>query len=253
MVTRRRILPLLICIWMAVTASAARATEHIYYFHNDHLGTPQSMSDASGRKVWEAEYDPFGKATVNQDPDGDGQIVVNNLRFPGQYYDAETGLHYNYHRDYDPATGRYLQPDPIGMEGGLNHYAYGGDNPISNIDPDGLFFWPWALPWAEPVIGATCKAIATVTGIIMTCAAGEKVAEKIKECKSPTDKWTCVVQCQVILYGPGNPHADPPYVRAYGYGKTEPLAEKNAEAIARSMTPRGCRTRHCRKIECWQR
>ena len=81
------------------------------------------MSDATGRKVWEAEYEPFGKATVNEDPDGDGKLVTNNLRFPGQYYDAETGLHYNYHRDYDPVTGRYLQPDPIGLLGGLNPYG----------------------------------------------------------------------------------------------------------------------------------
>jgi RHS repeat-associated protein len=118
---------------------AVQASDHVYYFHNDHLGTPQAMSDASGRKVWEAEYDPFGKATVNQDPDGDGQIVTNNLRFPRQYYDAETGLHYNYHRDYDPSTGRYLQPDPIGLEGGLNLYAYVEGNPVSSVDPTGEF------------------------------------------------------------------------------------------------------------------
>jgi len=132
---------LLASLWIALSVIPATATEHVYYFHNDHLGTPQAMSDASGRKVWEAEYEPFGKATVNQDPDGDGQIVVNNLRFPGQYYDAETGLHYNYHRDYDPATGRYLQPDPIGLRGGSNLYSYVDNNPIVEIDPSGLIKW----------------------------------------------------------------------------------------------------------------
>ena len=117
---------------------AAQASDRVYYFHNDHLGTPQALSDAAGRVVWKAEYEPFGKAVVDEDPDGDGQIVTNNLRFPGQYYDAETGLHYNYHRDYDPATGRFLQPDPIGLMGGMNPYRYAAANPISFTDPEGL-------------------------------------------------------------------------------------------------------------------
>jgi RHS repeat-associated protein len=122
---------------LVLLVTSAWARERVYYFHNDHLGTPQAMSDAAGRKVWEAEYEPFGKAAVNQDHDGDGQIVINNLRFPGQYFDAETGLHYNYHRDFDPATGRYLQPDPIGLDGGLNLYSYVSNNPISLSDPTG--------------------------------------------------------------------------------------------------------------------
>ena len=122
-----------------LSVTAVEARERVYYFHNDHLGTPQAMSDAAGRKVWEAEYEPFGKATVNEDPDGDGKFVINNLRFPGQYYDAETGLHYNYHRDYQPETGRYLQPDPIGLMGGLNPYRYVRNNPINAMDPMGLY------------------------------------------------------------------------------------------------------------------
>ena len=130
-----------------VTPAAAR--ERVYYFHNDHLGTPQALSDAAGRTVWQAEYEPFGRAAVSEDPDGDGQRVVNNLRFPGQYYDAETGLHYNYHRDYDPETGRYLQPDPAGIKNGENHlYTYVMNNPVLFIDPEGL--------WAE-----VCVAFAT--------------------------------------------------------------------------------------------
>ena len=123
---------------LLLSATSAAASDRVYFFHNDHLGTPQAMSDLAGRKVWEAEYEPFGKATVNQDPDGDGQIVINNLRFPGQYHDAETGLHYNYHRDYDPETGRYLQADPIGLVGGFNVYAYVDSNPLVAVDPLGL-------------------------------------------------------------------------------------------------------------------
>ena len=82
--------------------------------------------------MWAAAYLPFGKAQVTT------ETVANNLRFPGQYYDAESGLHYNRHRYYDPETGRYITADPIGLEGGINLYAYVMGNPINFIDPSGL-------------------------------------------------------------------------------------------------------------------
>lgn len=104
----------------------------IYYYHNDHLGTPQKMTDGNGAVVWEANYLPFGRADVTI------ETVQNNLRFPGQYYDQETGLHYNYHRYYDPRTGRYLKADPIGLAGGINLYAYVLNNPVNLSDPWGL-------------------------------------------------------------------------------------------------------------------
>jgi len=73
--------------------------------------------------------------------DGDGNGFTLNLRFAGQQYDGETGFHYNYFRTYDPATGRYITSDPIGLEGGLNTYGYVGGNPINRIDPTGLVEW----------------------------------------------------------------------------------------------------------------
>jgi len=103
-----------------------------YYFVNDHLGTPHKIADSSGNVVWAAAYLPFGEAQIITG------TVANNLRFPGQYYDAETGLHYNWNRYYDPKTGRYLTPDPIGLAGGVNPYVYVMANPLNWIDSNGL-------------------------------------------------------------------------------------------------------------------
>jgi RHS repeat-associated protein len=83
-----------------------------YWYHNDHLGTPQMMTTSSGAVVWKAKYSSFGKAIVDS-----GSTVVNPLRFPGQYEDAETGLHYNAYRYYDPTIGKYLRVDPLRLSG----------------------------------------------------------------------------------------------------------------------------------------
>ena len=90
------------------------------------------MTDASGVVVWAADYKPFGEATITVN------TITNNLRFPGMYSDQETGLYYNYFRDYDPVLGRYPQADPIGLVGGINPYRYVINNPINFIDPKGL-------------------------------------------------------------------------------------------------------------------
>ena len=89
------------------------------------------LTDQSQQIVWQAAYDPFGQATLLVN------TVENNVRFPGQYYDAETSLHYNYFRYYDPGTGRYLTSDPIGLAGGVNTYGYVEGNPLMYTDPTG--------------------------------------------------------------------------------------------------------------------
>jgi len=81
--------------------------DELYYFHNDHLGTPQRITNQTGTIVWSANYKPFGEAIITTN------TITNPFRFPGQYYDQETGLHYNYFRYYDPGVGRYLRGDPI--------------------------------------------------------------------------------------------------------------------------------------------
>ena len=119
-------------------AYAANGDGAIYYVHNDHLGTPVKMTNEIGLVIWQATYDPFGKATVNEDVDGDGKVVEMNVRFSGQYYDAESELHYNYFRTYDPSLGRYITSDPIGLYGGVNTFGYVGGNPVTRIDATGL-------------------------------------------------------------------------------------------------------------------
>jgi RHS repeat-associated protein len=109
-----------------------RPTEQVYYYYTDHLGTPRMLVNSAGTTVWKTSYTPFGAATVTT------STVENNIRFPGQYYDVETGLHYNGNRYYDPTTGRYVTPDPIGLRGGINLYGYVGGNPVNGVDPLGL-------------------------------------------------------------------------------------------------------------------
>ncbi len=113
--------------------------QKVYYFHTDQIGTPLELTDSQGEIVWQATYRSWGaieQLTVNE--------VEQNLRFQGQYFDHETGLHYNTFRYYDPEMGRFIVQDPLGLMGGDNLYRY-GPNPILWIDPLG-----W-MPLANPV------------------------------------------------------------------------------------------------------
>ncbi|WP_305884691.1 RHS repeat domain-containing protein, partial [Pseudomonas sp. 1D4] len=105
------------------------------YLHSDHLNTPRLATNQSGNLVWSWQSDAFG---IGQ-PKTHGSTIDVILRFPGQIADAHSGLYYNYFRDYDPETGRYVESDPIGLDGGLNTYGYVEGNPLRSSDPDGLF------------------------------------------------------------------------------------------------------------------
>ena len=117
-------------LWKAERANGAWNT---YVYHYDATGMPQRMTDAAGNVVWSGVAEAFGHMRVSS-----SSSIANPLRLPGQYHDDESGLHYNYLRDYEPQTGRYRQRDPIGLAGGPNVYAYVGGRPLAFMDPLGL-------------------------------------------------------------------------------------------------------------------
>ncbi len=125
----------------------------ITYIHTDHLGSPRLATNQNQTVIWRWDSEAFGGTSPEEDPDGDGRAFVFNLRAPGQYYDSESGLFYNYHRYYDPGLGRYITSDPIGLEGGLNTYTYALNNPIILYDPLGLWVPP-SLPQGFVIFSA---------------------------------------------------------------------------------------------------
>jgi RHS repeat-associated protein len=116
-----------------------------YWVHTDNLGSPIAMTNASGSVVWQTWYAPFGEtADLNDDPGNTGTHVTMNIRRPGQYFDQETGLYYNWRRFYDPVAGRYLQADPLSNDDGslrafrvVRPYQYVGNQPLNKVDLTG--------------------------------------------------------------------------------------------------------------------
>ena len=107
--------------------------------HTDQLNTPRLVADAAGTTVWRwDQQEPFGNNPADEDPDANSIAFDLPLRLPGQRHDQETGLHYNYFRDYDPSIGRYAQSDPAGLVAGLHTFAYVSSRPLTAVDVYGL-------------------------------------------------------------------------------------------------------------------
>ncbi|MBT9097053.1 RHS repeat protein [Methylovulum psychrotolerans] len=139
-------------IWLGdQPVAVANSAQALFHVLSDHLNTTRQIVNTSGVVRWQWDStDPFGNNAPNPNPTGTAANFTYNLRFPGQYYDGETGLFYNYYRTYDPKTGRYTQSDPIGLGGGLNTFGYVLGNPLNLIDPTGLDWitsatmtWQW--------------------------------------------------------------------------------------------------------------
>ncbi|MFT0214110.1 RHS repeat-associated core domain-containing protein, partial [Pseudomonas sp. F1_0610] len=124
-------------------------------------------ANSEGTTTWQAQMQAFGETT----PDSTNLITMN-LRYPGQYFDAETGTHYNYYRDYNPRVGRYSQSDPIGLGGGINHYGYAGGNALRYRDPEGR------VVWFAPLLMMAARATASfiIDIIIISYAVDSKLS-----------------------------------------------------------------------------
>lgn len=156
-----------------------------WHYVTDHLGTPQELYDEQREIAWAADLSAYGR-TVNRLADA----VDNPIRFPGQYFDAESRLHYNRFRYYDPQTGRYVNQDPIGLMGGSNVYQYAVSKPTQAYDPSGLF-----VPLAV-LVGLGVKAVLGA-GVEIGMQSGKQVLHQMKgnwdEGRSLTDiDWKCV-------------------------------------------------------------
>jgi RHS repeat-associated protein len=135
-------------IWLGDTPLAVFDGANLFYVHPDHLDRPVMMTNAAAQTVaWQAKYNPFGNAvTVTSS-------ITNNQRLPGQWFQIEDGLAYNWHRTYDPTLGRYSQADPLGFVDGPSVYGYAGGSPVMGVDPSGLHSPEYKLPefrWPEP-------------------------------------------------------------------------------------------------------
>lgn len=109
------------------TEKQGKEFDDVWFYHCDHLGTPQEMTDHTGAIIWKAEYKAWGECKAERAKSNffeNSEIISNNIRFQGQYFDEETGLHYNRYRYYSPYVGRFVSKDPIGLDGGINSYQY---------------------------------------------------------------------------------------------------------------------------------
>lgn len=182
-----------------------------YYVHADQLNTPQAVLDTSGALRWTWYAEPFASTPANTNPAGKGSFAFS-LRMPGQVFDAETGLHYNLWRDYDPSIGRYVQSDPVGLAGGINTYAYADGSPTSGTDPLGLATFqctrkldnvPFRVgPLYHQYVctgnakdGYSCRGLGPTGSMFDSPGKLEQDAYKPEACEKADDDSQCVERC----------------------------------------------------------
>jgi len=195
--------------WKALTmrseSDSSDTVAEIYAIVTDHLGTPQEVMDENQQVVWQAVTAAFGQARITYaSTRANSKPFEMTLRLPGQVFDAETKLNYNYLRDYDPSLGRYTAPDPVGVGGGTNPYAYVSNNPLTNVDPLGLYqidvhyYMTYFLAIAAGVDKDVAQRIALATEYIDD----NPVTEPMKPGTSVWDYWdsTLINQPALVRY-----------------------------------------------------
>ncbi|WP_074870486.1 RHS repeat-associated core domain-containing protein [Lysobacter enzymogenes] len=188
-------------IWLVdqpvgVQVGPAASVGRLHYVQPDHLGTPRSVIDPVRNVAvwtWDLASEVFGNSTPNQDPDLDAVPFVFDMRFPGQRFDAASGLNYNYFRDYEPGTGRYAQSDPIGLDGGISTYVYVGGSPLSGTDPLGLQPPPPPPPpgGALAASGATWALSRPPVGPMSSAVQGQATGDPIYDATLPGSSAAC--------------------------------------------------------------
>ncbi|MCG6202997.1 RHS repeat domain-containing protein, partial [Psychromonas antarctica] len=156
--------------------------DEIYYYHLDQLGTPICLTDSNEQVVWQNNGDLFGAENGEQLKSKSENLIDNPLRFQGQYYDAESGLHYNRFRYYCPKQGRFIHQDPIGLAGGINPYQY-APNPVNWVDPFGLSCKEGGPKGGELTLTQKNYIALTCTPVYGPCASpgGEEIMMKMAE------------------------------------------------------------------------
>ncbi len=184
---------------IAYDLASANDPAPVFFIQTDHLDTPGVVLDRNGAQRWSWVALPFGDGSPSTNPVGLGEFELN-LRMPGQYFDKESGLSQNWHRDYDAGLGRYTQSDPIGLAGGINTYGYAFSQPTKYVDPDGLNPAAAGLCLIPGVGWAGCAAAgaAAVGGAILMSPPGRRamksIAQKIEDLCTPGDP--CEEQAQ---------------------------------------------------------
>jgi RHS repeat-associated protein len=197
-----------------VTVTVKPAAGTLYFIHPDHLNTPRLIADAAGTTVWRwDQQEPFGNDVPNGDPNATGATFDFPLRFPGQYFDRETNLAYNYFRDYDPSIGRYVESDPVGLKAGINTYAYVGQDPLGGVDPLGLVkvHGNWCGPdwtggykkeWNQLTPNEQQLAKLPIGPIDVSCMKHDKCYASCRAGSpcNPDARSTCFADCDLTLY-----------------------------------------------------
>lgn len=140
-------------VWMDDMPVGASAAGKLHYVLPDHLGAPRLVVEPASDVAiwgWDSKGEVFGSTSPDQDLDGDGTQFILGMRFPGQIFESESELNQNYHRDYEPATGRYATSDPLGLIAGLSTYSYAFSSPLVFFDSDGLQARAIRLPGTVP-------------------------------------------------------------------------------------------------------
>ena len=238
----------------------------LHYVEPDHLGTPRVVIEVA-RNVsvwtWDLKSEAFGNSVPAQDPDGDSTALMFDMRFPGQRYDASTGLNYNYFRDYDAGSGRYAESDPIGLDSDISTYSYVGGSPFNYVDMAGLqrvrvtprLTSPWTdAPSVDPENEQAGQRMNSDPWDMSTAGDGSTARDwgRPNGRGGRKSSW-CVIKCdgqQNGVSGRGNDGIGccPAWVYGLGVGTSDSEAWNNAWDAANFNTPQGCMKKHCRGI-----